>query len=121
MHTNASQTFERPARQRRGLKLRKSDAKRKAPAAERNRGWVNAAGLTPAGTVTYPRKVESRLARPARLPNRGIKSRPRLWGVFPPNFAARLITGRRFFATLLAAVSTAFGHAEVHRDARDLS
>jgi hypothetical protein len=50
--------------------------KEKAPAAGRNRGWVNAARLTPAGKVTYPRKVEGRLARRAgRLANHGINSR----------------------------------------------
>src|SRR6187200_150007 len=75
MHTNASQTSERAARHRRGLKLR-NGCQKKAPAAERNRGWVNAAGLTPAGTVTYPRKIEGPLARrTGRLANHGINSR----------------------------------------------
>jgi hypothetical protein len=37
------------------------------------------------------------------------------------HLAARLITGRLFFSTLAVRVWTAFGHAEVHQGARDLS
>src|SRR5689334_1547671 len=74
-------------------------------------------------TVRYPGKVEGRLARGALvgLPNHGIKSTPVYGACFLPK-ACRSLTGGRlsFSALLVMPVSTAFGHAEARRGARDL-